>query len=116
MTTPKPYHAPKTSVTFAKPAVGPKIYLSKGPSGWPEQFPRKLADKALDDFLAPLATDDVLRTFRVAMQLEARDETWSDVAAYLAKITDTTEKSITGNVGVAFWGRYLLAKRNEGTN
>ena len=116
MTTPKHYHAPKTSVTFGKPAVGPKIYLSKGPSGWPEQFPRKLADKALDDFLAPLDTNTVLQTFRITMQLEARDETWGDVTAHLTKITGTAEKLIPGNVSVAFWGRYILLKRTEGTN
>jgi len=116
MTTPKPYHAPKTSVTFSKPAVGPKVYLARGPSGWPEQFPRKLADQALDDFLAPLNTEDVLQSFRVAMKLEAREETWGDVIGYLAKIVDAPEKHIPEVASVSFWGRYLLLKRNEGTN
>jgi len=114
MTTDKPYHKP--NVTFSKPAIGPKIYLAKGPSGWPEQFSRKLADEAIDKLLHPLRTEDVLGSFRVAMRLEARDEQWGDVIGYLSKITGTHEQQIPEVCSVAFWGRYVILKRNEGTN
>jgi len=116
MTTPKPYHALKPSVAFGKPTVGPRVYLARGPSGWPEQFSRKLADKALDDFLAPLSVEEVLQTFTATMQLESREETWGDVTGHLAKIVETPVKNIPEIVSVAFWGRYVIAKRNEGAN
>lgn len=116
MATGKPYHARKTSVTFGKPTVGPKVYLVKGQSGWPETYARKVADKALSDFLNPLNVTDVLAAFTVSMTLEAREETWGDVLGYLGKITDTSEKTLPEIVGVAFWALYLISKQLEGTN
>lgn len=116
MTTSKPYHARKSSVTFGKPTVGPKIYLVKGPSGWPEQFVRKVADKALAEFLQPLTIDEMLTNFDLSMQLEACEATWGHVLGYLGKITDTSEKTIPEIAGVAFWGLYLLRQQNQGTN
>lgn len=116
MTTTKPYHAPHTSVTFGRPTVGPKVYLVRGPSGWPEQFVRKTADKALEVFLAPLDVLDVLASFATAMKLEGREEAWGDVLGHLAKITGTREQLISNTVGVAFWGRYIVAVRTEGAN
>lgn len=116
MTTFKPYHAGKVSVTFGKPTVGPKIYLARGPSGWPEQFPRALADNALASFLAPLNVDDVVASFRRAVQLEGREEGWGDVITHLAKVTGSDEKRVPEIVGVALWGRYLIFRHNEETN
>jgi hypothetical protein len=116
MTTGKTYHAPHGGVTLGKPTIGPKVYLTRGPSGWPEQFPRRTADKALETFLAPLDLQDVLASFAAMMKLEARDETWEDVLAHLTKITGTAGKLIPNAVSVAFWGRYILALQNEGTN
>lgn len=116
MTTFKPYHAGKVSVTFGKPTVGPKIYLTKGPSGWPEQFSRTVADNALASFLAPLHVEEVLASFRLALQLEGREENWGDVIAHLAKVTGSDEKHVPEIAGVALWGRYLIHKRDEEIN
>jgi len=116
MTTAKPYHGTPSHVSFGRPTVGPKVYLVRGPSGWPEQFTRKLADKALETFLAPLDALDVLAAFAAAMRLEGRPETWEDVLDHLAKVTDTTKKLVPNAVGVAFWGRYLIVQAAEGAN
>lgn len=116
MTTQKPYHAQASSVTFGRPTVGPRVYLTIGPSGWPETFKRATADLSLKEFLDPVDLDEALATFSTAMSLEGREETWEDVVAHLSKITHQPRSTIPRIVTVAFWARYTIHLAQEGAN
>ena len=116
MTTQKTYHAQASSVTFGRPTVGPRVYLTTGPSGWPETFARATADRTLTDFLDPVELDEALSTFHDAMALEGREETWEDVMDHLSKITHQPRASVPRIVCVAFWARYTMHLDQEGAN
>lgn len=116
MTTRKPYQKAPGPVSFGKPTIGPRVYLTRGPSGWPETYMRDKADAALVEFLTPLDATTVVETFWIAMTLEGREENWEDVVGYLAKITQQTSKAIPEVVGVAFWGLALLHLMTGETN
>jgi hypothetical protein len=116
MTTQKTYHAQASSVTFGRPTVGPRVYLTTGPSGWPETFSRATADRTLKEFLDPVELDEALSTFHDAMALEGREETWEDVADHLSRVTHQPRASIPRVVVVAFWGLYTIHLDQEGAN
>jgi hypothetical protein len=123
MTTRKPYHGQDGPVTFGRPTIGPRVYLVKGPSGWSETYDRKLADRALETFIAPLALDDLIETFLIAVRLEAQERgarnmvvIWEDVVNYLARITKQNAKAVPEIVGVSFWAQSILYEEQEGTN
>jgi hypothetical protein len=114
MTTRKPYHATQPSVAFERPTVGPRVYVAKGPSGWPETFVRKSVDKALIDFLAPLNVEELISLFATGVKLEAREETWGDVIDFLSRVTSKPTKLIPDAISVAFWATYLLLPEDTG--
>lgn len=116
MTTPKPYHTPAGTVTFARPTVGPRVYLTTGPSGWPETFKRATADRRLEEFLDPVEIDDAITTFAESVRLQGRDETWEDVTRHLSEVTHQPQAEIPREVAVAFWGQYTLYIIEEGSN
>jgi hypothetical protein len=116
MTTSKPYHGPNQTVAFGRPTIGPRVYLVEGTSGWAETFQRKLADKAVIDFLAPLDVEDVLETFSGEVRLGDRSESWGDVLDFLGKITGQKPSSIPDIVGVGFWAQLVLREQQQGTN
>ena len=116
MTTRKPYHGQDGPVTFGRPVIGPRVYLVQGPSGWLESFQRKLADKALLDFIAPLDLVEIITSFWTSMDLSARKENWEDVVSYLGGLTQRDPKTIPEIVGVAFWGQALLHEDKEEVN
>jgi len=121
MTAQKSYHGQDRSVAFDRPVIGPRGYLAKGPSGWLEIFPRKVADKALAEFVAPLDLGEVLETFATSMKLtyangRKREENWKDVTSYLGALTQQDPKRIPEIVGVAFWAQLLLHDEHRETN
>lgn len=116
LTATRNYHGEDELVAFARPVIGPRVYVAKGPSGWSESFPRKIADKALVDFVAPLDLGEVLQTFQTSMALSTREEHWGDVTSYLGGLTQLDPKAIPKIVGVAFWAQLLLHEEQQGTN
>jgi hypothetical protein len=116
MTTHKPYHGPNPPVAFRKPTIGARVYLVESVAGWPETYIRKNADEALAKFIAPNDVEDVLQTFRTAIQLEAREETWGDIIDFIGKITGQSPRMIPEIVGVGFWGQLIMFEHQQGTN
>lgn len=102
-----------SNVEFGPPTIGLKVYVSKGPSGWPETFSRTAADRALVAFVEPLDLDELLDNFIAAR--EVSDEpgliTWPHVTHYLARVMSRPLQAITSEIGVAFWARVILAKQ-----
>lgn len=91
-------------MTFTRPVVGPKVYLSRGPSGHNETFPRAAADHALEQLLGSrrkLAIDGFIRK----MLLEQRHESWSDVIGYLGEMAKLDPDLMPVDVAVAFWAQ-----------
>lgn len=91
----------KPSVAFTRPVVGPKVYVTTGPSGWPEQFIRRTADGALARFLAPLDVAEQVQNFIDLERTKDETSTWADVVEYLRAVTDRRPPA---EIGVAFWG------------
>ena len=91
----------KPSVAFTRPVVGPKVYVTTGPSGWPEPFVRRTADGALAKFIAPLDVAEQVQNFIDLGRTGEATQTWADVMAYLHAVTD---RRAPAEIGVAFWG------------
>lgn len=108
MTTGQPYHMPKSTIVFGKPVVGPKVYIAKGPSGWPEQIDRRKADAVLDAFLDPLDVGEVVGTLVLDIQTGRFENSWGGVVTFLARLTDRTPTSIPELAALALWGQALV--------
>jgi len=102
-------------MTFTRPVVGPKVYLSRGTSGHAETFLRCSADHELETYLGhikiPLAVDGFIRK----MLLDRKAERWDDVIAYLAGLigiegTDIDTEIIPIDVAVSFWAHVDQAR------
>lgn len=105
------------NVSFAKPTISARAYVSRGPSGWPETFKRDVADKALLAFIAPVDLDQLLDVFILQREVsEQKIPDWHTVIGFLARSMQTTPKQVPHQVGIAFWGRYLLALQQRVAN
>lgn len=98
-------------MTFTRPKMGSKVYLSRGPSGHPETFLRIDADRDLRHHLGAeskltIAVEGFLRK----MSLERKIEEWSDVIAYLGEMSGHPADHIPVNVAVAFWAHIIVAR------
>jgi len=103
---------------FTAPIVGPKVYIAKGPSGWPETFKRETLDRELVKFLAPSKVDDLVGHF---IALRANDEKkeateWHTVMGFLGRMLGVAIETIPHTVGIAFWGHVVLATTTKGLN
>jgi hypothetical protein len=102
-------------LSFTCPAVGPRHYVARGSSGWPETWLRTQADAALRIFISPLDLPSVVRNFydeqKSKRDEHARHETlWSDVLGYLARVRGRSN-ALTATVAIAFWGQVVLLQR-----
>jgi len=100
-------------VTYSQPVVGPRVYLAKGPSGWPETFERKHADEALRAFAAPLEPLELVELFIAARELaddpKGKLTDWYTITGFLGRTMDTSPKAVPPAAAVAFWGQVLAA-------
>lgn len=109
-------------MAFTCPVVGPKVYITKGPSGWPETFLRKTADAKLEAFLdaiAPGATvGELVDMFIVTRELADKPEptNWFTVIGFVARRLILKPSDIPHEIGVAFWGKIVIASTARGVN
>jgi len=99
-------HSTKTpNVEFSAPIIGPKVYVAKGPSGWPETFNREQADRQLREFAGSVDLDELIETFVLQRTLAEQPEptSWAHITHYLARVLNVPLKLIPAAVGVAFW-------------
>lgn len=101
----------KDSLVFMAPMVGPKVYLSRGSSGWPETFERKHADAALADFLGGLAVTDLVEVFvtRRALEPELKPITWFTVTGFLGRTLEVSPLEVPQTAAIAFWAHVVMA-------
>lgn len=104
-------------VSFGRPEISRKHYMSIGASGWVETFLRCQADFALEKFVTPLGIQEVVSNFiaqnDVALQKKV---SWSDVTTYLGRIVGIAADKIPMDVGVAFWGQVVLIEEGKVAN
>lgn len=92
-------------MTFTRPKLGAKVYLSRGPSGHSETFERTASDRELEMFLGGKAKVHIaIEGFIRKMLLERRIEEWQDVIAYIAERAHLTDPDhVPASIAVAFW-------------
>ena len=103
-------------VTFSAPTIGPKVYITKGPSGWPETFNRSLADRQLAEFAQAVDLDELIETFVLQRSLSDEPTTWAHVTHFLARTLSVPVHAIPDAVGVAFWAKTILARQAHEAN
>jgi hypothetical protein len=91
--------------SFTRPTIGAKVYLSRGPSGLPETFDRKTADRELEIYLGRVKIKIAVDSFIRQMLIARRPENWGDVIEHLAKLTKLEADLVPLDVGVAFWAQ-----------
>lgn len=97
-------------MTFTRPVVGPKVYLSRGTSGHAETFQRSSSDRELEMYLGKIKIALAVDGFIRKMLLDRRAEKWSDVLDYLAGLTKLDVDIIPINVAVSFWAHVDQAR------
>lgn len=105
-------------MSFGRPVIANKHYLSSGASGWLETFLRVEADKALQIFIGQRSIADFVSNFleHQDLQVEKKKTTWSDVTGYLSRIMRIHPEKIPVEVGVAFWANVTMIEDAEGQN
>lgn len=111
-------HDDEISVAFSCPQITPKVYVAKGPSGWPETFQRTKVDSELAKFIEPVTPAELVELF--VLQRETSDKKtpldWHTIVGYLARTMGTSPKRVPSNVGVAFWAAIVIYVRTQRTN
>lgn len=95
-------------MTFTRPKVGAKVYLSKGPSGHSETFERNRCDNELELFLGGSAArmHIAVEGFLRKMLLDRKIEGWSEIIEYLAEWAGFPNGDLVPiNIAVAFWAK-----------
>jgi hypothetical protein len=101
---------------FQCPTVTAKVYITKGPSGWPETFLRTKADAELAAFIKPAPVDDLVKLFIEARSLTRTPTDWHTIVGYLGRTMGCSPKTVPHTVGIAFWGRIVVASLEHGAN
>lgn len=99
-------------MTFTRPKVGAKVYLSRGPSGHAETFERAASDRELELYLGGKAKLAVaVEGFIRKTLLERIAESWVDVVDYIAERAHLDDSDLVPiNIGVAFWAHVNAAR------
>jgi hypothetical protein len=97
-------------MTFTRPVVGPKVYLSRGTSGQAETFKRCEADTDLKLFLGSVTSHLAIDGFIRKMLLERKIETWTDVLDYLAGLVKVDVEHVPLEAAVSFWAQVDLQR------
>lgn len=96
-------------VSFEKPVIGARDYVTVSGAGWPESFSRKECDERLTAFVSPLKVSELLDNFAEHVELNCRGyASWTDVTGYLGRIAEMDPDKISCQVGIAFWAQLVL--------
>lgn len=98
--------------------MGPRHYVAKGPSGWAETFTRAALDAELARFLGAAPVADAVEAYILQRELspDKKPEDWHTVIGFLGRLLEISPLNVPSEVGIAFWGRVELARRERGAN
>lgn len=111
-----------SDLAFTCPVIGPKDYVTRGPSGWPEAFKRKQLDGRLHDFVKSfgqtLAVHELVELFIMKRELAEKPEPtdWYSIVGFLARTLDTKPALVPHECGIAFWGHVVIASTARNVN
>ncbi len=97
-------------VSFNRPVVGPKVYLSRGSSGHAETFKRTEADFELQVLLGKVTILIAVDGFLRKMKLARRIEEWCDVLGYLGDVAKISPDLVPLHAAVSFWAHVSLTR------
>lgn len=96
--------------SFKPPTIGPRAYLSCGPSGWPETFSRKKADLSLLAYLGNVeALQAAVTEYREQHHYDLSQFDWKSINEYLRSRADELGREHTPDAAIAFWAASILA-------
>lgn len=105
--------AKKQMPGLSPPTVGPKDYVSRGPSGWPEAYDRKESDEMLAEILNTVPVDVALSSFIESEAVRRDGLIWPNVITFLARITHVDADTIPLPAVVAFWAKAIRAHKER---
>lgn len=111
-----------SDLSFSCPTVGPKDYVTKGPSGWPEAFRRQVIDAKLEAFVkaqAPTMRLAELVDLFVLRRENSEDQEptgWFTITGFLARMLNTHPASVPHECAIAFWGQVVVATASRDAN
>lgn len=108
----------KESLVFMPPIIGPKVYLARGSSLWPETFDRAKADAELINFLDPLDLDEVVETFVLGREVaeDAKPVSWHTIIGFLGRTLSVHPNHVPQAAAIAFWAHVIMAQATKHTN
>lgn len=105
-------------VTFGAPAIAPRVYIVKGPSGWNETFQRTACDEELRRFLAPLAVEEAVSLFVAQRTLsdDAKPTEWFTIVGFIGRTMGVSPRAVPHKAAIAFWAKVITEMRSQGAN
>lgn len=109
-------------LSFTCPKVVGKVYVTTGPSGWPETFRREKLDAELAAFIATAAPTveviELVDMFIATRELGDNKEPigWFTIVGFVARQLQLNPRTIPHTVGIAFWGQVVIAQTAQGAN
>lgn len=114
--------APDTiEMSFSCPKIGPKVYITTGPSGSPETFKRALVDAELVAFVKQQseATIQQLVDHFISQREISEDgepTRWFTIVGYLGRVLGVSPRAVPFTAGIAFWGQVVIAALARNAN
>lgn len=105
----------KRKITFSPPTIGPREYLVRGSSGWPDIFEKKAADEELEKFITKngLSLELVISSFMNA-SAEQEVSMQDRIQGHLSRIGKLEKaEDVPIPVTIAFWAKLLTTKREK---
>lgn len=96
-------------VTFTRPVVGPKVYTTRGPSGYVETFHRGPADESLQKLLGKTPLKTLVDGYVRKSELEGEDS-WGLITSYLKDLIGLDPELIPLDAVIAFWAHAGFAR------
>lgn len=94
--------------SFGRPTIGPRAYLSLGPSNWFETFPRREADQALLTLLGPIPVSLVVESLLRQQKLAKTPIDWADLLEELEKLVKRPSDTFEPRAVVALWAACII--------
>ncbi len=106
------------TITFSCPTIAAKLYITRGPSGWPETFKRDRADLCLSKLITPVVIGDLVEVFVLARQTSDKKDPidWHSIVGFLGRTMGISPRQIPHEAAIAFWGHVVLAQLAAAAN
>jgi hypothetical protein len=105
--------AGKKLAALSPPTIGPRDYVCRGPSGWPEAYDREESDEMLMELLANVPLTVAISSFIESDQVRREGLIWPVVLAFLSRITQTDVDRIPLPAAVAFWAKAIKEHKEQ---